>query len=140
MKKKRKGKAKFLRGVVFELIKNNMNGKKPVGATNDEMQVMTHENSQTLTPRTRELVKAKLVCNSGGTRPTRKERPAIVWIPGAGAIIDGRPNTRIRPPTKTELVTVAHVIKSLKTGLKVSPNSFKQFDVFMKWVNWLAST
>lgn len=137
--RRRKGKAKFLRGVVFELVKNSVNGTQPDGATNDEMQVVTRENSQTLSPRTRELVKMGLVTNSGKTRPTRKERPAIVWIPGAGAIIDGQPNKRVRPPTKAELKIVSKLLESVEFDM-TTPSDVKLLWAFMKWVKWLAST
>jgi hypothetical protein len=140
--KKLRGKAKFLRGVVFELIKSNLNGKKLVGATNDEMQVVTRENSQTLSPRTRELVKAGLVCNSGIKRETRKHGWAIVWIPGAGAVINGRPNNRPRPPTKTEIVSVSKTLNYLLhdgAGIPLLDIYKKEVREFMKWVRWLAS-
>ncbi len=140
--RRRKGKAKFLRGVVFELIKSDLNGKKPVGATNDEMQVVTRENSQTLSPRTRELVKAGLVCNSGIRRETRKGGWAIVWIPGAAAIIDGRPNKRPRPPTKAEIVEVSKTLKYLLhegSGIPLLKTYKNEVREFMKWVAWLAN-
>ncbi len=144
MKKTRKPKKTvFLRGTVFELIKGGIHGATPIGATNDEMQCATGESSQSLTPRTRELVKAGLVCNSGKTRVTRKGRPAIVWIPGAGVTIDGRPNERPRPPTKTEIVAVSKTIKYLLhdgSGIPLLKKYKKEVREFMKWVNWLAST
>src|SRR5277367_68245 len=93
-----------LRDRVFQLIKTGCDGKYPHGATNDEMQMELRRDSQSLTPRTRELVMRKLVKNSGRTRRTRRGHLAIVWIPGAGSPTAGNPNKRIRPPTPKELI------------------------------------
>lgn len=66
----------FLRGEVFKHIK--LAGK--AGMTCDEVEVESNMLHQTVGPRIKELRDRGLIEDSGKKRPTRSERPAIVWV------------------------------------------------------------
>lgn len=135
-----KTKKQFLRDQVFTQIKTGCGGKFPFGATNDEMQVALRRDSQSLTPRTRELVKAKLVKNSGRTRRTRRGHLAIIWTPGAGVPVDGNPNQRMRSPSAKELLDVQDTLDLLLASVNhLDAAKLKTLRAFMKWVTWISN-
>jgi hypothetical protein len=65
------------------------------GATDAEVEIATGIRAQSVSPRRGELVKLRLVVDSGRRRPTPRGRPAAVWVAatfdttGPGAPADG---------------------------------------------------
>ena len=69
-----------IRGVKRRLVWKEIYRLKEWGATDDELQVTLAMNPSTERPRRVELVESGLVIGSGGRRPTRSGRLAVVWV------------------------------------------------------------